>query len=83
MAFTNAKRPASSGDESQPLGFHQAGQRDASSLSHSTPEAQGPRHHCDSPQRRPKTFEELRDGCEFVELCDRAHPGRLSGVPRR
>ena len=40
MAFPNAKRPAPAGAESQPLGLHHAGQRDASSLSHSTPEAQ-------------------------------------------
>ena len=83
MAFPNAKRPASAVAENRPQEVHLAGQRDASSINHSTPEAQAPRHHCDSLQRRPKTLNELIAGAEFIEMMDRRAPGFLSGRRQR
>jgi hypothetical protein len=41
------------------------------------------RYHVDSVWRRPKTLQELRDGCELVELYDRRFPGRMAGRARR
>jgi hypothetical protein len=78
MAPPNATKAATALADSDLRGVHLAGQRDASSLSHSTPEAQAPRHHCDSLQRRPKTLNELIAGAEFIELYDRRFPGRMA-----
>ena len=35
-------------------------------------------HHAGHPHRRPKTIAELIAGHEFIELYDRANPGRLA-----
>ena len=41
------------------------------------------RHHVDASPRRVKTLEELRAGCELIELYDRASPGFLAGRRHR
>ena len=35
-------------------------------------------YYADAPVRRRKTRQELIDGCEFAELYDRDHPGKLA-----
>ena len=62
MAFPNAKRPASAVAENRPQEVHHAGQRDASSLSHPTPKAQAPRHHCNSDNQQLIALSRIKDG---------------------
>jgi hypothetical protein len=47
--------------------------------SHEFNQGETPRHHCDSPARRPKSIPELIAGAEFCELADRLHPGKQAG----
>ena len=41
------------------------------------------RHHVNASPRRVKTLEELRAGCERIELYDRASPGVSAGRRHR
>ena len=62
MAFPKARRPASAVAENRPQEVHHAGQRDASSLSHPTPKAQAPRHHCNSDNQQLIALSRIKDG---------------------